>query len=136
MPETDLEILQDAYAAFGRGDIDGLLAHAAPDVDWDATRAIAHTGRFEGHEGVREYLDTLSGTWQEFSLEAEEFVPGGAGHVVVLGKVNGRLAGQDQPIVAHFAHVVTLRDGKVARVQILLDRESAMQELERASATG
>jgi ketosteroid isomerase-like protein len=136
MPDQEMENLREAYAAFGRGDVDGLLEHLAPEIDWDATQAIAHTGRFSGHNGVREYISTLSGTWEDFGLEAEEFVKGGEGHAVVLGKVQGRLKGQEPPIEARFAHVVSMRGGKVVRLQILLDRESAMQELERASSTG
>ena len=131
-----MDNLRAAYEAFGRGDVPALLEYLSPTIDWDATKAIAHTGRFRGHEGVQEYITTLSGTWEEFQLEAEEFVKGGEGHAVVLGKVQGRLAGQEQPIEARFAHVVSMRGGQVVRLQILLDRESAMQELERAGATG
>lgn len=135
MPDREMEDLRAAYEAFGRGDVPALLEHLSPEIDWDATKAIAHTGRFRGHEGVKEYLSTLSGTWEDFRLEAEEFVKGGEGHAVVLGKISGRLSGQEQAIEARFAHVVSMRGGKVVRLQILLDRESAMQELERAGAT-
>jgi ketosteroid isomerase-like protein len=136
MPDREMDNLRAAYDAFGRGDIDALLGRLSPTIDWDATKAIAHTGRFRGHEGVREYVSTLAGTWEDFRLEAEEFVKGGEGHAVVLGKISGRLAGQPQEIEARFAHVVSMRGGKVVRLQILLDRESAMQELEKAAAAG
>lgn len=32
---TNIETVQQVYAAFGRGDIPGILRHLAPDVDWE-----------------------------------------------------------------------------------------------------
>jgi ketosteroid isomerase-like protein len=34
---TPLTLVQTAYAAFGRGDIPGLLSVLAPDVRWEFT---------------------------------------------------------------------------------------------------
>jgi ketosteroid isomerase-like protein len=127
--------LRAAYDGFGRRDIDAVLAVMDPDIQWDATDALAHTGRYEGHAGVTEYIQSLSGAWQEYHLNAEQFTESADGlHVLVLGKVTGKLAdGQD--VEARFAHVLEMNeDGKVARLKVCLDREAALREMPASNA--
>ena len=121
--------LRAAYDGFGRGDIDAVLAVMDPEIEWDASDALAHTGHYHGHAGVREYIESLSGAWEVYNLNAEQFSESNDGaHVRVLGTVSGKLAdGQD--IEARFAHVLHLDDGKVTRLKVCLDREAAMREM-------
>jgi ketosteroid isomerase-like protein len=123
--------LRTAYEGFGRGDIDAVLSVMDPDIEWDATDALAHTGVYHGHEGVTEYIQSLSGVWQEFDLRPEQFTESGDGaHVMVLGSVRGRLTANGQEVEARFAHVLQLDDdAKVTRLKVCLDREAALREM-------
>jgi ketosteroid isomerase-like protein len=123
--------LRTAYEGFGRGDIDAVLSVMDPDIEWDATDALAHTGVYHGHEGVTEYIQSLSGVWQEFDLRPEQFTESGDGaHVMVLGSVRGRLTTNGQEVEARFAHVLQLDDdAKVTRLKVCLDREAALREM-------
>lgn len=122
--------LRTAYEGFGRQDIDAVLSVMDPDVEWDATDALAHTGMYHGHDGVTEYLESLAGVWEEFHLNPEEFTESGDGeHVMVLGSVKGRLASNGQEVEARFAHVAQLDDGQVLRMKVCLDREAALREM-------
>jgi ketosteroid isomerase-like protein len=123
--------LRAAYDGFGRRDIDAVLAVMDPDIEWDASDALAHTGVYLGHAGVTEYIGSLSGAWEEYYLDAEQFAEAGDGaHVMVLGSVKGRLAANGQDVEARFAHVLQLGDdGKVTRLKVCLDREAAMREM-------
>jgi ketosteroid isomerase-like protein len=123
--------LRTAYEGFGRGDIDAVLSVMDPDIEWDATDALAHTGVYHGHEGVTEYIQSLSGVWQEFDLRPEQFTESGGGaHVMVLGSVRGRLTANGQEVEARFAHVLQLDDdAKVTRLKVCLDREAALREM-------
>jgi SnoaL-like domain len=46
------QVLQKVYAAFNSRNVDGVLAHMHPDVDWPNGM---EGGRVHGHNGVREY---------------------------------------------------------------------------------
>lgn len=121
--------LRAAYDGFGRRDIDAVLAVMSPDIVWDATDALAHTGVYYGHEGVSEYIGSLSGAWDEYHLATEQFSESGE-FVMVLGCVRGRLAENQQDVEARFAHVLQVDDdGLVTRLKVCLDREAAMQEM-------
>lgn len=39
--QTLTQTVQELYAAFGRGDVDGILSHLADDVDWDNSRVYS-----------------------------------------------------------------------------------------------
>jgi len=121
--------LRTAYEGFERRDMEAVLAVMDPEIEWDATDALAHTGMYHGHEGVTDYITSLSAAWDEYQLIPEEFTESGDGaHVMVLGTVKGTLTdGQD--IDARFAHVLQLEDGRVTRLKVCLDREAALREM-------
>lgn len=123
--------LRTAYEGFGRRDMDAILSVMDPDIEWDATDALAHTGVYQGHEGVTDYIDSLSAAWLEFHLNPEQFTESSDGaRVMVLGSVTGRLAANGQEVEARFAHVLQLDDeGKVTRLKVCLDREAALREM-------
>src|SRR4051812_37603043 len=106
-PLTELtDKLRVAYDGFGKRDINAVLSVMDPDIEWDATDALAHTGVYQGHEGVTEYIQSLSQAWEEFHLNPEQFTESGDGaHVMVLGNVKGRLTANGQDVEARFAHV-------------------------------
>ncbi|MEA2425970.1 MAG: uncharacterized protein QOH13_2380 [Thermoleophilaceae bacterium] len=122
--------LRNAYEGFGRRDIQVVLSVMDPEIEWDATDALAHTGMYHGHEGVAEYIGSLAGVWEEFHLNPEQFTESGDGaHVMVLGNVKGKLAPTGQEVEARFAHVLQLEDGKVTRLKVCLDRDAALREM-------
>ena len=128
--------LRTAYEGFGRRDLQAVLSVMDPEIEWDATDALAHTGLYHGHAGVTEYIGSLAGVWEEFDLNPEQFTESGDGaHVMVLGSVKGRLAATGQHIEARFAHVLQLDDGKVTRLKVCLDRDAALREMPASQAS-
>ena len=113
--------------------MDAVLSVMGPQIEWDATDALAHTGVYQGHEGVREYIDGIASFWDEYELAPDEFSESDAGgHVMVLGFVRGRLKGNPDPVELRFAHVLEIEDGKVVRLKVCLDRDAAKDALESA----
>jgi uncharacterized protein len=128
--------LRTAYEGFGRRDLQAVLSVMDPDIEWDATDALAHTGLYHGHAGVTEYIGSLAGVWEEFDLNPEQFTESSDGaHVMVLGSVKGRLAATGQDVEARFAHVLQLDDGKVTRLKVCLDRDAALREMPASQAS-
>jgi ketosteroid isomerase-like protein len=131
MPNQN-ESLRHAYEGFAQKDLAAVLSVMSPDVEWDATDALAHTGVYHGHEGVIDYLRELSGVWDEFELQPDQFIESADGsNVMVLGVTRGRLIETGEHVEARFAHIGEVKDGKIVKVKICLDRAAAEQLLEK-----
>ena len=132
-----IEELRRAYRGFGENDMDAVLSVMGPQIEWDASDALAHTGVYHGHDGVRTYIEGISSYWDEYELAPDEFTESGGGaHVMVLGYVRGRLKGNPEPIELRFAHVLEIEDDKVVRLKVCLDRDAASDVLEASAGTG
>ena len=109
------EIIRGLYAAFGRGDIPAVMQILAPDVRWTEAAGFPHGGTYAGPDAVlHNVIMKLGIEWQTFSVSPEEHVADGD-TVVSLGIYNGVYKATGKKFTAPFAHVWTLRDGKVVR---------------------
>ena len=61
--------LRTAYEGFGRGDMDAILSVMDPDIEWDATDALAHTGVYQGPQNETGTIDNI-GLQYSFSFGA------------------------------------------------------------------
>ncbi len=125
MPEIT-QALQDAYAAFNRGDIDACLAALDPNVEWIEPTEFPGGGTYHGHAGVARYLSQSRAPWATIKSEPEKFIP--AGDKIVVFVHTQVQAKADDPIVeGRIADVYTVENGSVIRMQACVDREAAMR---------
>jgi ketosteroid isomerase-like protein len=129
MPVTPhVALVQRAYEAFTRRDVDGLVAACAPDVEFHLpTAQLTRVGiPYRGHDGVRTYMRDAARVWSELRLEPREFHERGD-LVVATGRVYAWGAGRVVDTPAGW--VWRIREGLVVRVDVY---ESADQALEAA----
>ena len=58
--QKNVQIVKDAYAAFGRGDMQGLLALFADDIEWIIPGEWPLAGRYRGRAGVAGLFQKVS----------------------------------------------------------------------------
>jgi ketosteroid isomerase-like protein len=119
MSDSDVSMVRSAYAAFGRGDIPGVMKMLGEQVEWRAPHVLPHGGAFDGLDGVGEFFQGIGEKWEELHVEAREFLDAGS-EVVVLGQATGRLRGKGAADYL-FAHVFTVGNGKVTRFREYVD---------------
>jgi hypothetical protein len=108
------QLLRRTYAAFNARDIDAALALMHPDVDWPN---VMDDRREHGHRAVRTYWTRQFAVIHP-QVEPEGFSIDEEGRVVVeVHQVVHDLAGG---VIAdrRVQHVYTIRDGKIARMDI------------------
>jgi ketosteroid isomerase-like protein len=115
MSERNVEIVQLAFDAIRRRDLDALLQLYDADIEFlPLTGTRVESGGYAGHAGVLDYFDEVAHVWEEMRPYAHTTQPVGD-HVVVTGgcAVRGITSGveSDDPM----AWVITLRDGKIVR---------------------
>jgi uncharacterized protein len=81
-----LDIVQQAYEAFGRRDITALMKLIADEVDWEcvAPATLPYAGRRRTHEEVANFFEELPKADDIHDFEPREFIEAGE-HVIVLG---------------------------------------------------
>jgi ketosteroid isomerase-like protein len=114
-------VLEQAYAAFNRRDIDAALALMTPDVSWPKA---SEGGRVIGKEEIRAYWTRQ---WSQFDPHVEPLTmteePGGRIRVRVHQRVRS-LQGEvlsDSEV----SHVFTLREGLIAALEMGENAEPA-----------
>jgi ketosteroid isomerase-like protein len=124
MRETEnTHLVQQAYAAFGRGDVQGVLDTLHPEVAWQpitgASAAVPMGGARRGKAAVGEFFTTLAKSMTFEVFEPREFVAQGD-KVVVLGYYKAKTA-SGRPFASDWVMIFTVANGQVARFQEFTD---------------
>jgi uncharacterized protein len=119
--QENVQIVKEAYAAFGRGDMQGLLALFAEDIEWISPgEGLPLAGTYRGLTGVADFFQKIS-EMLEFSLfEPREFVAQGD-RVLVVGFDRGGVKATNRTFEGHWVMAFTVRDGKVTNVREYID---------------
>ena len=123
---THIKLVQEMYAAFSNGNIQGILDILSPDVEWGEPDNPYNPagGTRHGHAGFMEWVQVGSQSEQILSLEPREFLANAdsvavVGHTKCLAKPTGNVYETD------FVHLVTFRDEMVVRFQEFFDTFAA-----------
>jgi ketosteroid isomerase-like protein len=119
----NVEVVQQAYAAFGRGDVGAILNLLDESVVWQgvygAASYVPSSGVRRGKAQVAEFFKQVAESVQFSRFDPQEFVATGD-TVVALGHYTAQVVG-GKGFDADFAMVFQLRDGKVTRFQEFTD---------------
>ena len=134
--QKNVHVIQNAYAAFGRNDIDALLGLMADDIDWHVfgPNELPMSGPRRGKPEVKRFFQQVGETWSFDRFEPRQFVAQDD-LVVALGVYNGKAKSTGRSFMSEFAHVFTVRDGKVVRFREYTDTANLLNAL-ALSASG
>jgi hypothetical protein len=125
--EKNLRIVQDMYAAFGRGDIGFVLDQIDDQCDGFGVVSAAATGvpwhvgtDVKGKAGATRYFESLAGVDHPVFEQRDFAAMGDHVYVTVRLVQHVRTTGKtiEQPEVVHH---FTLKNGKVVRCRVLED---------------
>ena len=123
MSRQDIETIQGAYDAFNRGDIPAVMEVMQPEVRWtEPGGGRAPAGTFSGPESVaNDVFAAVPENFEQFRADAEEWIDA-VNQLAVAGHFHGSSksgAAVDVP----FVHLWTMREGKAASFENLVDQE-------------
>ncbi len=113
------QVVQEAYAAFGRGDVQAILDRLDDNAVWTAVYGagpeVPHSGERRGKAAIAEFFKQVAAHVNFSRFEPKEFIATGD-KVVELGHYTATTSAK-KDFDADFAMVFTLRNGKVVRFQ-------------------
>jgi ketosteroid isomerase-like protein len=116
MSQENVRLIENAYNSFKTGDLKSLLANFAEDIHWELPKieGLPISGIRNGREQVQEFFTTLAKLQEPLQFEPREFIAE-RDKVVSIGFYRWRVKETDKIFESAFAHVFTIRDGKVVR---------------------
>ncbi len=118
MQQHNIKLVQEIYAAVGRGDISAVVDRMTDDIEIEVPgpAEIPFAGDFHGADGVGLFFQAIGANADVHVLEPREFIAD-TERVVVLGheKLTAKRTGRTWE--TDWAMVWTTRDGKVSRLR-------------------
>lgn len=111
-----MKVVEDAYAAFGRGDVHALLALIPADIDWRVVgpASLPYATLCRSRAEVQQYFDDLFSAEEITRFEPREFIDAGE-HIVVIGYVAATIKATGKSFESEWVHIFTVKDGLVTR---------------------
>ena len=118
----NVRVVQEMFAAFGRGDVAGVLDRLSEDIQWRIAgpSELPYAGLHRGRDEVARFFETF-GRVSEFEVfEPQEYFAKGD-KVVVLGHERQRVRTTGQVVETEWAMVFVLRDGRITQFHNYVD---------------
>jgi len=118
---TNAEIIEAHYAASDAGDLDGMLAPFAADIEWTEAAGFPLAGTYVGPQAIAEgVFMRLQQEWEGFTVVVDEVLD--AGDIIVgIGTYSGINRVTGKSFSARFTHIWRLEDAKVVRFEQVVD---------------
>ena len=114
---ANIKVVQDAYGAFAKGDIPGVIALLTPDVHWESVGNPADfpaLGPKKGTAAVEAQFKLLGSLLSFQSFEPQQYFASGPDTVFVLGHYDRTVIKTGRTANSDFVHVFVIRGGKIA----------------------
>jgi ketosteroid isomerase-like protein len=122
MSQENVEIARRAYEAWNEGDDAASFAAIHPEIELVLPEGGMNAGTHRGLRAVRNFVDSYVESFANFRMDPEEFFETGD-QVVVFVRVSGRGRESGIELEVRPAHLLTLREGKIWRLEAFPDRE-------------
>ncbi len=119
---TSASVVESYFAAFGAGDLDGALALMTEDVIWhvDGAVSVSTVGLLRGREHVRRWLEGFPQNFEPLVFAIDRLFESGD-EVMAVGRFRHTVLATSRTVGSDLAIRFTVRDGQIARYQILED---------------
>ena len=128
MSQENVETARRAIAAFNERDLGAFDELADPSWEWHTSMEMPEAAVHHGRDAVKAFGYEVLDQWEEFELDIERLIDSGD-RVLVLCRVRAIGKGSGVRVNRFIAYLTTLRDGKLIRTDVFLDRQAALAAL-------
>ena len=103
------------------GDWEAVFQAAPPDFELETADRAINAGTYRGRDEVKRFFEDLFEPFDEVLVEPEKFLENGD-LIVVLVRVRSRPSGSSAVVDNRIAHLWTVQDGTIVRLQVFPER--------------
>jgi ketosteroid isomerase-like protein len=126
MSEENVEFALAGYARFNAGEREAELWFFTPDAEYHVAREDPDSAIHRGIDAVRGQFARWVEAYPDLTVEPLE-AKGKGDKVFLWVRFSGHGEGSGVPVEMELAHVLTMRDGRVARTAEYYDRAEALE---------
>ena len=126
----NVEVIQSVYSNFASGNIEGVVASFASDIEWNEAEnyIYADNNPYIGADAILQgVFGRIGGEWNNFSVGEPTIMPVGNDHVLATGRYTGVFKANSKGLDAQFAHLWKISEGKVISFQQYTDTKQAAE---------
>jgi len=129
-----LQLVKDGYAAFGRGDLPGLLSLLTDDVVWEIPGdGLPMAGSYRGQAGAASFFEKLRQEADVLDFQPREFLADGD-RVLVVGWERVKIKATGRSTDVDWVMSFAIRDGKIAAFRQYTDTKAIADAYVTATA--
>jgi uncharacterized protein len=130
--EKNVEIIQNLYAAFAKGDVPAVLQNFDPKIEWNEAENFPYAdgNPYIGPQAVLEGVFARIGAeWEYWNLTDQTYYEANSGEIIVTGRYKAKNKITSKEINVQFVHMWTLNDGVVTNFQQYADTYQAVEAM-------
>jgi len=130
---SNIEIVNEFYALYRRGDLEGILSSLTEDVRWESEgpSEMSFAGIRNGVMETAGFFEGLAQDWSDPRLETTQFIASGD-EVAVFGRWQATNRKTGKRIDVPIAHYWKIRGGKAARYMGLTDTAAVLEGMRQS----
>jgi ketosteroid isomerase-like protein len=128
MAQDNVDVIESAYAAFGKGDIESVIEFFSDSAEIVAPESLPWGGTYEGPEGMRTFLAKVLEHYTDFKTTPTKVLGADDNHVIVVARNSGRVKSGDRT-ENESVWIYQLRDGSVTSAQVFVDTAAVLAAL-------
>jgi hypothetical protein len=130
--ESNVEIIQNLYAAFAKGDIPAVLKRFDPEIEWNEAESFPYAdgNPYIGPQAVLEGVFARIGAeWEYWNLTDQTYYEVNSGEIIVTGRYKAKNKMTSKEINVQFVHMWTLNEGLVTKFQQYANTYQAVEAM-------
>ncbi|OHX11580.1 nuclear transport factor 2 family protein [Chromobacterium sphagni] len=128
-PRSNLDIVRATYEGDSEDNGRNLLAALAPDAEWTEAAGFPYAGTYVGAQSIVENVfKRLGGEWDGYRAAVDSYYDAGD-NIIAQGFYHGTYRATGKSFSASFAHVYTLKDGKIVKFVQIVDSAKVLEAM-------
>jgi ketosteroid isomerase-like protein len=119
---NSLELIKQAYIYLEEKDIPHYFSLMSPDVELYQTEELPWGGHYRGFDESKVFLSKIF-PLIDSSVEISHYIPAGD-QIVAIGKTSGVAKQTGKTFSCNLAHVWTVKEEKIVRLEVYIDTEA------------